>query len=82
MKVLISLLALFALGLQVDGLKVLAVLPFGSKSHYAIGYGIVKSLLSVGHEVTVISPYPQNKAIQNFTDIGVTEIADKAKEGF
>lgn len=35
------------------GLEVLAILPFFSSSHFAVGNGIVKSLHAAGHEITV-----------------------------
>lgn len=66
--------------LQVDGLKVLGVLPFSSKSHFAIGNSIVKSLLNAGHEVTVISPYPQKKKLENYRDIDVSSILEEFKK--
>jgi hypothetical protein len=34
--------------INVNALKVLGILPFPSKSHFAIGYGIVKSLVDAG----------------------------------
>ena len=81
MKVVCLLFALVALSLQVNGYKVLAVLPFGASSHFAIGHAIVKSLHGAGHDVTVISPYPQKKPLQNYTDISTVEIAEKTKDG-
>lgn len=81
MKVFCLLLALVKLNLNVDGYKVLAVLPFGASSHFAIGHAIVKSLHGAGHDITTISPYPQKNPIQNYTDISTVEIADKTKEG-
>lgn len=42
-------LALFLSALiNVNSLKVLGIFPFGSKSHFAVGYGIVKSLIDAG----------------------------------
>ena len=67
-------LAIFS---QVDGFKVLGVLPFGSKSHFAIGNSILKALHKAGHEVTVISPYPQ----KTFRDISTTEVLEKQQKG-
>lgn len=72
--------AIFLLG-TTDGYKVLGILPFGSKSHFAVGHAIVKSLLRAGNEVTVISPYPQNKPIANYTDIDMSPFLDGFKKG-
>lgn len=45
-------LCLFAIFLSalanVNGLKALGILPFGSRSHFQIGYGILKSLIDAG----------------------------------
>lgn len=39
------------------------------KSHMAVNAAIVKELAHRGHEVTVVSPYPENKTIPNYKDI-------------
>jgi hypothetical protein len=51
------LLVLFLSVTYASGLKVLGVLPFGSKSHYAIGNAIVETLHSAGHDITVALNY-------------------------
>ena len=63
------------------GVTVLGILPFGATSHFSIGYSIVKSLHKVGHEVTVISPYPQKKPLENYRDISTKDILDKHEKG-
>lgn len=52
------------------------MLPFASNSHYIIGNSIVKDYLEVGHEVTVISPFPNKEENPNRTDIVIDEIKD------
>lgn len=83
MKLFGLILALITLSFHVtvEGYKVLAVLPFGASSHFAIGQAIVKSLHGAGHVVTVISPYPQKKPIENYTDISTFDIGEKGIEG-
>jgi glucuronosyltransferase len=39
------------------------------KSHMAVNVALVKELAYRGHEVTVISPFPENKTIPNYKDI-------------
>lgn len=80
MKTICVLVALLACFSQTEGLKVLGIFPFGSSSHFAIGNSIVKALHKVGHEITVISPYPQKKPLANFRDIGTTDILEKHKK--
>jgi len=66
---------------QINGLKVLGVLPFGSKSHFAIGEAIIKTLVDAGHEATVISPFPQKKPVKRYTDVSIVEIVEKFQRG-
>lgn len=67
--------------MSIDGLKVLGVIPFPSKSHHNIGSSIVKSLANAGHEVTLMSGYPSKKEIKNFKDINVKKIHEVFKTG-
>lgn len=81
MKLLCLAIAFLAFFIQIDGLKVLGILPFGSNSHFAIGQAIVKSLHTAGHKVTVISPYPQKKPLERWSDIATEEILKKFQKG-
>lgn len=81
MKTLCMLVAFFAIFSQIDGFKVLGILPFGSNSHFAIGSAILKNLHKAGHEVTVISPYPQKKPLKNYRDVSTADFLEKQKKG-
>ena len=48
MKFLCLIFALLSLLYQANALKILAIVPFPSKSHFAIGHAIVKSLVDAG----------------------------------
>lgn len=61
----------------IDASKILGVFPIVTKSHFTIGYSIIKSLHEVGHDVTVISPYPQKKPLANYTDISTADILEE-----
>jgi hypothetical protein len=75
-------MVIFAASLfQINGFKVLGVLPFGSNSHFAIGNAILKTLSKAGHEVTVISPFPQKKKSENYRDIDVSDVLERFKKG-
>ena len=73
--------ALSTIFIQVNGLKVLGIIPFASKSHYALGNGIMESLLDAGHEVTVMSPYPQKANRKNYHEIDVSKILEIFESG-
>lgn len=81
MKIGCLLLVLSIILLQADALKVLGVVPFGSNSHFAIGSSILKTLAKAGHEVSVISPYPLKKPLQNYRDIDASSVLDLFKKG-
>ncbi|XP_070504965.1 UDP-glycosyltransferase UGT5-like isoform X2 [Chironomus tepperi] len=72
---LLSVLALFYSCLSLtDGLKILGVLPFPSRSHWMIGHEIIKSLVDAGHEATVLTAYPSKSPIRNYEEIDISEI--------
>lgn len=81
MKFVLLSLLLAAIAASINGLTILSVLPFGSKSHFAIGHAITKSLHNAGHEVTVISPYPQKKKLPNYHDIDVSSVLEQFDKG-
>lgn len=49
--------------------NILAFLPAASKSHYYIGHNLMKGLANEGNQVTVISPFKEEKPIENYTQI-------------
>lgn len=54
--------------------KILGIFPSMSKSHFIVGHALMRGLADAGHEVTVLSPYPQNKPVKNYRDIDVQGI--------
>lgn len=80
MKLFCFLLALSA-AVKVDGLRVLGIAPFPSKSHFAIADGILKSLHEAGHEITTISLYPKKKQEKNWRDIPLTKVNKIMEKG-
>lgn len=60
-----------------NGYKILGIFPTSAPSHYITGSALMKGLAAAGHEVTVISPFPQARPLKNYRDItvdGVIEI--------
>jgi len=51
------------------GAKVLGMFPFPARSHLIVQKALMFELARRGHEVTVVSSFPENKAIPNYTDI-------------
>ena len=52
-----------------DGARILAVFPIHSKSHFNVDSAVVKELANRGHEVTVVSPFPEENPLPNYKDI-------------
>ena len=68
------------------GAKVLGVFPFPAKSHIIFPKALMFELARRGHEVTVASSAPENKAIPNYTDIelktSIKDLMGGAGKGF
>ncbi|KAG5673616.1 hypothetical protein PVAND_003645 [Polypedilum vanderplanki] len=79
LKYLIYFLGLFFVN-STNGLNILAIFPLSMKSHYAIGFSIVKSLLDVGHNVTAISTLKPDKQIENYQIISIPDVMEEFKE--
>lgn len=73
--------ALSTLYIESNGLKILGIIPFPSKSHFAIGNSIIMSLLDAGHDVTVLSPYPDKTARKNYRQVDASKILDIFESG-
>jgi hypothetical protein len=74
-------LALFLLIAKSDGLKIFAVFPLGTHSHFAVGDSILKALWKVGHEITVVSPFPQKVKLERFRDISTVDTLEMFRSG-
>lgn len=59
-----------------NGYKILGIFPTSAPSHYITGSALMKGLAAAGHEVTVISPFPQAKPLKNYRDITVDGIIE------
>ena len=78
--ILFTAIILSSFLIDCNGFKILAVLPFGSKSHWAVGHAMVKTLVDAGHEATVLTPYPMKKFIKNYHEINIEEILEKYEQ--
>jgi hypothetical protein len=54
---------------MIRGAKVLGVFPFPARSHLMVQKSLMFELARRGHEVTVVSSFPEKTAIPNYTDI-------------
>ncbi|XP_063221123.1 UDP-glycosyltransferase UGT5-like isoform X1 [Bacillus rossius redtenbacheri] len=66
------LLALVAQALgRAHTARILGVYPMPSRSHHAVINSLLKELAARGHEVTVISSFPPEKPLANYTHVDV-----------
>lgn len=63
------------------GFKVLAFLPFFAQSHNKIGSSIARNLAEAGHDVTVLSCFPQKTPIKNYRDISTADFLESFFKG-
>lgn len=81
MKLLSKLLILCFCVFHADGLNIFGVFPLGSKSHFAIGKSIANALHDAGHNITVMSPFPEKQPRERYRDIDLTEVKEKYEKG-
>ncbi|KAK5642859.1 hypothetical protein RI129_009026 [Pyrocoelia pectoralis] len=72
------IIVLFQLVYIVNSARILGVFPYPAYSHYQLGDKILKELARRNHNVTVISPYPESKPVNNFKQILLTNTIAEA----
>lgn len=53
----------------VNAARILAILPFPSRSHFQFHRGVIQSLYDAGHQITFVSPFPTLITMPNATII-------------
>lgn len=74
MQLLRMFLLLLASLSQVWAYSYLLISHTAAKSHFYVGQALAKGLVAAGHEVTVISPFPQKKPLRNYVDVSTPSI--------
>lgn len=65
----------------VSGARIIAMFPYIGKSHFDVFEPFVKELAARGHQVVVLSHFPQKQPITNYTDISlVGSITTEARD--
>lgn len=55
-----------------SGYRILGLFPHPGISHYQFFHPIMKALAEAGHEVTVVSHFPNKEPIENYKDEALT----------
>ncbi|KAK9499200.1 hypothetical protein O3M35_002279 [Rhynocoris fuscipes] len=80
MKLLLILVLLAATReYDVNAANILVILPYPIYSHHASFDPIIKELATRGHNVTVVSPFPQKTPVPNITDIVLPNIMKEVR---
>lgn len=73
MKLVGFLLAAISALSITNGANILGVFPINGRSHWAVYESLMKALAARGHNVTVITSFPQKTPVANWTDIDVSK---------
>ncbi|KAL0107030.1 hypothetical protein PUN28_015526 [Cardiocondyla obscurior] len=74
MKILLSIFYAILLCDQIaNGYRILGVFPLHGKSHWIVNEALMKDLARRGHQVDVITHFPQKKPIPNYKDISLKD---------
>lgn len=78
----IGLISLFFFNFvaNVSTYNYLVVSPSAARSHYQVGFSLVKGLANSGHNITLISAFKQKNPVDNIKDVTALGI-HKAMEG-
>lgn len=70
MHILIALsILLIVCAQQCQSAKILMMYPSPSKSHLIVGQSVAKELAKRGHKITVVSSFPLDYQLENYSDI-------------
>lgn len=75
-KLLLWMAAIFAAAIQhSEPIRVLGLFPHPGISHFHFFHPIMRGLADVGHDVTVVSYFPDPTAPANYKDLPLKEVA-------
>nr|CAD7203160.1 unnamed protein product [Timema douglasi] len=65
----VSIAVLFIIATSSQGARILGLFPVPARSHIIVFEPLMKELAARGHQVTVVSAFPLDKPMENYTDI-------------
>lgn len=74
-RILIIVTVLICLQLKflpTNGLKILGLFPHPGTSHFQVFHPIMRGLATAGHDVTVVSRFPDKNPLPNYKDFELT----------
>lgn len=76
MKIFFASLSLICLVNLINGARILGIFPMPAHSHFSVGFRLLKELADRGHQVTMVSPYPQKTPIKNYKDVSLADTVE------
>lgn len=70
-KLIFVIISIILSALETSGYKILGLFPYVGQSHDVMFKSIMKELVKRGHVVDVLSHYPREKSMYNYTDLSV-----------
>lgn len=74
MKIIWTVITLLILGHDSSGHRILGLFPHPGYSHFQFFEPIMKALAEAGHEVTVVSQFPNKEPMENYKDELITGV--------
>lgn len=59
----------------VYGAQIFAFVPIYGQSHWNVMDAVLQTLVSAGHNVTVITPFIKKEKIENYTEVGMAFVS-------
>lgn len=81
MKMILSLVLLCLLTTNSEEANILVLLPLPLYSHTHTFLPVFKELARRGHNVTMVSPFPQKESIPNWTEVNINATATQQRIG-
>lgn len=71
----LKIFTLISFVLPTISLKILGIFPHPGVTHFYFFHPIMRALAEAGHDVTVVSQFPDAKAPKNYKDLVVTGVS-------
>lgn len=69
---IVTLLCLLQVFFPVNGLRILGLFPHPGHSHFFVFQPVLRALADAGHDVTVVSRFPEKNPPPNYKDLTLT----------
>ncbi|XP_069670380.1 UDP-glucosyltransferase 2-like [Periplaneta americana] len=79
---ILAVLAAYFPAEKTEAARIISLMTYSGFSHFLLFENYMKNLASHGHNVTVVSHFPQKQQIENYTDISLQGSLPEMKQSF